>query len=315
VKDFDQNLLFSGFNTKSNGLNVDGYEINPEDTLGWDNIYYFDRDVKQTEQIIDEGGLKQWSFSAAIALSPNFDAGLSANIYSGNSDYRFTFLQEDEKDVFPDSLFPANFKSFKIDQSIKADYSAFNLKIGGTFKLKSGIRIGAAISLPTTFNVKEQYSSNGLLSFDDGFEIENPLIYTYDEKQNSFRYRDWSQTKMELKDDVTDDPFFEENQFIRQNFRGTLQYNLGGELYLEGLGMKLRGGYSVYPTPLENAISDMDKKYISAGVGFKVDRNVNLDIAYLRGTWKQESEDIYTPGGTLEDITQNRLFLGLSYNF
>lgn len=352
VKDFDQNLFFSGYNHISNGLNVDGYVINPKDTLNWDTIYYFDKDVKQTEQIIDEGGLGQWSFSAAISLSPNFDAGLAANIYSGNSDYSFTFLQEDEKDVFPDSLFPANFKSFKIDQSIKSDYSAFNLKVGGTFKLKSGIRIGAAIGLPTTFNVKEKYSSHGSLSFDDGFNIEDPVIYTYDEEKNihnevifedgqveykvktpmhfdggisysnrnitlaaSMRYRDWSQTKMELKGDVIDDPFFEENQFIRQNFRATLQYNLGGELYLDGLGMKLRGGYSVYPSPLENAISDMDKKFISAGVGFKVDRNVDLDLAYRRGTWKQQTKDIYTPGGTLEDITVNKFFIGLSYNF
>ena len=347
VKDFDKNLLFSGRNMISNGLNLD-----LEDLQGNVDIYWFDQGVKQTEQVIDEGGLNQWSFAAAMALSPNFTAGITANIYRGEDDYRFTFLQEDDKDVYPDSLYPANFNTFQINQSILADYSAFNLKIGGMFKVNQAIKLGAAIGFPTTFTVKENYNSNGLLTFDDGYEIENPVIYTYDDQQDvhhevifedgqieyevktpmhfdsgisfsnsnitlaaSMRYRDWSQTKMKLNDNSVDDPFFEENQFIRQNYRATLQYNLGGEIYLQGLNAKLRGGYSVYPSPQENALSDMDKKFISAGVGFKVDRNVSLDITYLRGSWKQESEDSYTPGGTLEDITLNKFFIGLSYNF
>lgn len=328
VKDYDQNLFFSGKNSQPSGL---AFEI--EDTLR-----YFDQNVKQTEQIIDEGGLNQWSFAAAIALSPNFTAGITANIYRGKDEYLFTFIQEDVDSLY--NIFPADFNMYQLNQKLITKYSAFNLKIGGIFKVNQAIRIGATIGLPTTFNVHETHHEDDLLAYDDEFEdavdygtfefeydVKTPMHFdggiSYSNRNitlaASMRYRDWSQTKYDIPDEQLTDPDYRAlldlNPIIRQDFRATLQYNLGGELYLEGLGMKLRGGYSVYPSPLENAISDMDKKFISAGVGFKVDRNVDLDLAYRRGTWKQETEDIYTPGGTLEDITLNRFYIGLSYNF
>ena len=333
VRDFDQNLLFSGFNTQSNDVSFD-----LEDQQGNTNTYPFDKEVQQTEQIMDEGGLKQWSFAAAIALSPNFTAGITANIYKGKDDYLFTFTQEDIENNY--NIFPGDFQSYQLNQKLLTDYSAFNLKLGGMFKVNRNVKIGAAIGLPTTFSVHETYSSDDLIIFDDDFE--DPYDYgtgefKYDVKTPmhfdggisfsnrnltlaaSMRYRDWSQTEFDIPDNQLDNSDYRDlldlNPVIRQDFRATVQYNLGGEIYLEGLNARLRGGYSVYPSPLKNASSDMDKKYISAGVGFKVDRNVNLDLTYLRGSWKQESEDSYTPGGTLEDITLNRFFVGLSYNF
>ncbi len=333
VKDFDQNLFFSGFNSQTNGL---GFEL--EDQQGNVDTYLFDKNVQQTEQIIDEGGLNQWSFAAAIALSPNFTAGATVNIYRGEDEYLFTFIQEDTRDNH--TQYPGDFESYQLDQTLITDYSAFNLKIGGMFRVNRAVRIGAAIGLPTTFSVHETFNENDLLVFDDGFEDAvdyGTAEFEYDVKTPmhfdggvsfstgnmtlaaSMRYRDWSQTKFDIPDDQLNDPDYRDlldlNPMIRQDFRATMQYNLGGEIYLDGLGAKLRGGYSVYPSPLENALDEMDKKFISAGVGFKVDRNVDLDIAYRRGTWKQESEDIYTPGGTLEDITVSKFYLGLSYKF
>jgi len=40
-----------------------------------------------------------------------------------------------------------------------------------------------------------------------------------------------------------------------------------------------------------------------------------LDVTLLRGTWSRKSEDSFTPGSTLEDITENRFFVGIRYNF
>lgn len=333
VKDFDQNLLFSGFNTRSNGISFD-----LEDQQGNTDTYFFDQNVQQTEQIIDEGGLSQWSFAAAVALSPNFTAGLTANVYRGKDEYLFTFVQEDVEDNY--TTLPADFDSYQLNQTLLTDYSAFNLKLGGMFKLNQGVTIGAAIGLPTTFKVSETFNENDVLVFDDGFEDEfdyGTFEFEYDVKTpmhfdggvsfsngnvtlaGSFRYRDWSQTKFDIPDNRLNDPDYryllDLNPIIRQDFRATFQYNLGGEIYLPGLNTKLRGGYAVYPSPLEDALSEMDKKFISLGAGFKIDRNVDLDIAYRRGSWEQQSEDIYTPGGTLEDITVSKFYLGLSYRF
>jgi long-subunit fatty acid transport protein len=107
----------------------------------------------------------------------------------------------------------------------------------------------------------------------------------------------------------------DENRVIRQDYRETIQYNLGGELFVPGLKMMLRGGYALYPSPLKNAAEDLDKQYYTAGVGFLIDRYVSLDFTYLRGIWKQESIVEFTPGGTLEEITSNKVLIGMTYRF
>lgn len=328
VKDFDRNLVFSGFNQRSNGL---GFVFD-------DTEYFFDKDVYQTEQINEDGGLNQWSLGAGIALSPNFTAGVTASVWSGEDDYQFSFLQEDRNNVYTE--YPGDFDSYTLNRTIQADYSALSLKVGGMFRVNEGIRLGGAIGLPTTFNVNETYTQDDLIVFDNGDEdaLEgDPGRFEYDVKtpfhfdggisvsnrnitlSASARYRDWSQTKFDVSNNQIADPDYagllDENRRIRQDFEATLEYHLGGELYMPGINSYLRGGYAVYPSPLKNASNDLDKKYITAGIGFVVDRYVTLDVTYLRGNWKQESVDEFTPGGTLEDITTNKVMIGMSYRF
>lgn len=333
VKDFDRSLFFSGYNTQSNGLAFD-----LEDENGNVDTYLFDRDVYQTEEVTDDGGLNQWSFSGAMALSPNFDAGVTVNIWKGEDEYQLTFLQEDRDNLY--NQYPADFSSYQLNQSLIAKYSAISVKLGGLFKINPGIRLGGSIGIPTTFTVNETYSQKDRLEFDDGYvdeadlgegefeyKVQTPFLFdgsvAFSNRSLTlaagFRYRDWSQTRFKVADEFRLDPDYaallEENKVIKRDYQPTLQYHLGGEVNLTGLNTVLRGGYAVLPSPLKNATNDMDKKFITLGVGFKVDRYVRLDIAYLRGKWKQESEDIYTPGGTLEDITLDKVFVGLVYRF
>lgn len=328
VKDFDQNLTFSGFNRESNGLGFD---------FG-DDFYLFDKDIYQTEQINEEGGLNQWSIGAGVALSPNFTAGITGNVWDGESEYQFTFLQQDRDDLY--RQFPADFDSYMLSRTIKTDYSGFGLKLGGMFSVGNDVRLGGAVGLPTTFTVKENYQANDRIVFDNGDEDvweSDPGLFEYKVKTpfyfdggisfsngaltlaGSARYRDWSQTRFEVSGAQVGDPNYSgllaENQRLRRDFRSTLQYHLGGELLLPGSNVLLRGGYAVYPSPLKNASGDLDKRVISGGMGFLLDRYVSLDFTYLRGSWQQESVDEFTPGGTLEEITTHKVLVGFSYRF
>ncbi|NIV16416.1 MAG: hypothetical protein GWN62_35735 [Aliifodinibius sp.] len=330
VKDFDQNLQFSGFNPRSNGL---VFNIN-------DEPFEFDENVYQFERVVDEGGLNQWSLGAGIALSPNFTAGATATIWDGDDDYEFTFFQEDRNNIYDGTPGTMNYHSYQLNRAIQADYEAFGLKLGGMFELANGLKLGTAIQFPVTFTVHETFAENDLLVFDDGFEdpfeyptnefeykVKTPFQFDGGASFNSrlltlsgdVRYRDWSQTKFDVPDEFLADQDYvellEENKVIRTNYRATLQYNLGGEIFLPGLRSKLRGGYAVFPTPFEDASDEMDKKYFTGGISFLIDRYVSLDFAYLRGSWKQESEDDLTPGGTFEDITTNKVLVGLVYKF
>lgn len=328
VRDFDQNLLFSGFNQQSNGLT---FNIDDQD-------YAFDQDVYQSEQVSDEGGLNQYSFGAGVAISPNFTAGVTATIWDGQDDYLMTFRQEDRNNNY--ETFPADFESYLLNRNLITNYSGFGLKFGAMFELTEGVNLGATIGLPTTFRVEETFGENDLLTFDDGTEDAfeaTPGVFEYDVKtpfhfdlgasfsnnnvtlSGATRYRDWSQTRFDVPNGFLDDEdfvdLFEENNVIRQNYTSTVDYHVGAEVYLDGFKSKLRGGYAYYPSPLKNASSDFDKTFFSGGISFLLDRYVTLDLTYLRGSWQQESEDNLTPGGTNEEITTNKLLVGLTYKF
>lgn len=333
IRDFDEYLFFSGFNRQSNGL-----EFELDDGNGNLDWYSFDRDIYQTEEIIDEGGLHQWSFGGAVSLSPNFDAGVTLNFWSGRDDYNFNYYQEDRDDNF--FIFPGDFYSYTLNQNLVTDYKAFSLKLGGMFKMNNATKIGLAMEFPTTFTVTENYSYSDEIVFDDGYvdafdyepgewEYKVKTPYRFDagiafhadniNLTAAATYQDWTQTRFEKPDFSVSDPDYSdllnENIFIQKDYRETVNYHLGGELLLPNSHVVIRGGYAYYPSPLKDASSEFNKTVYSGGIGLKIGSNTTLDATYLRGGWKRESEDIYTPGGTLEDITENRLLLGIRYNF
>ena len=329
VKDFDEYLSFNGFNQQSNGL-----EFQLRDDQGNYSWYPFDRNVTQSEEVMVEGGLHQWSFGGAIALSPNFDFGVSMQFWRGQEDYNLYFLQEDSENIY--TSYPGDFFSYSVSDNIISRYKAFSIKMGGMFKLNPATRLGLAVEFPTTFSITEDYTSSDELIFDDGYvdpyEYE-PATWEYKVKtpyrfdaglgvqlanlrvNGSATFQDWQQVRFVVPENRSFDSDYQEliseNSIIQTNYRATLNYHVGGEFYVPYSNVYLRGGYAVYPSPLKDATSDLDKKVYSGGIGIRVGKSTFLDATYLQSNWKRESEDIFTPGGTLEDITEGRVFLGI----
>ncbi len=333
VADYDDYLYFTGFNELSNGL-----EFELEDDNGIYNWYTFDRDVHQTEEVFSRGGLHQWSLAGGIALSPNFDFGATMNFWNGKEEYNLMFRQEDTENIY--TIYPADFHSYTLHHNLITDFDAFSLKLGSIMKINRALRLGFAMEFPTTFKIREYYDSNDELTFDDGYvdavtfepsewEYKIKTPYRFDagiglKSSNlnlaaSLTYQDWTQTRYEKPETIPMNSEYSEllseNRIIQKEFRETLNYHLGGEIIIPNSNLFLRGGYAVYPSPLKEATSDMDKKVYSAGIGFKIGESTRLDFTYLTTAWDRESEDIYTPGGTLEQVTKNQLFLGLRFQF
>lgn len=333
VRDFDDYLYFSGFNELSNGLQ---FEL--DDGSGNFRWYDFDRHLTQSEEVSDAGGLHQWSFGGGVALSPNFDVGVAANYWRGKDEYRMQFRQEDSDDRY--NLFPADFHSYQLTNNLITDYSAFGVKLGGMFKPNRALRVGLAMEFPVTFTLTEQYASSDQLEFDDGYidsydygsgewqyKVRTP--YRFDagvvvqnrliRLSGAVTYQDWTQTRFKVPDNAPLDADYsdllDQNRRIQENYRETINYHLGGEIYFPGSSFFLRGGYAVYPSPLKDAASDMDRVYYTGGIGLKLWRDSRLDFSYLRGSWTRETEDDYTPGGTLEEVTEHRILVGLRYAF
>jgi long-subunit fatty acid transport protein len=333
TKDYDEYLNFSGYNTLSNNLIIP--IINEDDE---EIEYLFDRNVKQTEKINQDGNLSNWSLGGGIMLSPNFSIGLSLYFYSGSSNYLFDFYQDDINNFY--NQYPADFTSYELHQKILSDFSGWGAKIGGLFQLNRSLKLGVAIDFPTTLNVLETYSENDALYYDDGYadevdlgggeweyDVNYPFKFAagiaFDLKQltlaGTFEYRDWTQTKFNIPDGYSlnadyNDLLYENNYFA-DLFRATTNYHFGGEYRIRGSGLKIRGGYSFIPSPFSEAAGNLNRQYFSTGFGYDMDQNSTLNVSYTRGYWKKESIDDFTPGGTSESIQTSRILAGISYRF
>ncbi len=333
IHEMDQNLIFSGFNTASNGLSFS--EISGTDTLD----FPFDKDLQQTEHVLNEGSIGQWSFGGAIALSPKVNVGISFDFINGSTEYQWDYLQEDTQNNF--SVFPGDYYSYELIRIVNTDYSAFGIKTGANIQISPALKAGINVGLPVTYTVEENYGENDILTYDDGYEdaydygngrykykIKMPFYFdaglAFTGKllsvEAGMRYRDWSQLRFETEDDgvesiAGDNELLALNNDIADQLRATVNYHLGGEIAIPAYGLKIRGGYAYKPVPLKDMDTDMDRKYFTFGLAYEADQYVTFNLSFVRASWKQFTEDAYTPGGTEENINKDQTLLGIIYNF
>lgn len=329
VLDYDDHLYFEGFGDISNDI---GFEI--EDDNGDIYFYPFDQGVYRQEEVRSEGSLRQWSLGGAIALSPNFTIGLTTSLVHGKEEYNFGFSQFDDDNLYNE--YPGDFDVYKVNQYLQSEYLALNIKLGGMVDLNNMFKIGGVITLPSKYYVEETHSFSDNLFFDDGtddptedsgnwdYHVKTPFIFdagiAFTNKMITLsaaaRYRDWSQTRFEVSDFETNSQDYSdlisENNYLARDYDQVLEYRLGGEVTLPGLNTKLRAGYTLIPSPLRDSTDE--RITYSAGVSFKVDKNVSLDFSYLKRDWTRDSWDIYTPAGVNEKIETHKVLVGLTYN-
>ncbi|MBN2417117.1 hypothetical protein JXO52_14870 [bacterium] len=332
-KHFDDFSYFSGFSSENNGL---GFEL--EDLDGSEYYYPYESDVLRTEDVREFGHLGAWSFGGGIALSPGFSLGVTFSRITGYSEYDYRFYQDDVDNLY--YQYPANYDSYELYQFLRSEYRGWQTRVGGLFTLNRNLRLGLSVDLPSSLRVLENYSAEDVIYFDDDTESSWDLgsgeweyLVRYPTKVSggvafdtrflmlaaSGEYRDWTQTRFDVPsgyeyefNDDYDDLLFE-NIGFKDQFRPVLSWSAGGELRVPGTGLRLRGGYRVVPSPLYGADETLDKTYLSAGIGYELDRNTVLNATYIQGDWDRITSDINTPEGTTEHIRTQRIMMGITY--
>lgn len=137
----------------------------------------------------------------------------------------------------------------------------------------------------------------------------------------SLHFAEWSQSQYKTEDDSQ----FRASTSFETQYRDILRYHLGVEYRVPVVALDLRVGYYMDPIPfvgprdLDSLISappilfEQDRRFITLGTGLLLDEVVQVDLAYVRGTFKQVEE--YSDNVLSEDHTINRLVVGLGYNF
>lgn len=329
---YDGLMSFSGFSLRDNDL---GFPITVD---GIEKYYLFSKNVQRSERVLSSGGLEQLTFSFGVAISPVSSFGLSISRLSGREDYEFSFSQEDLQNTYKE--FPIDFNQYDLVQSLITKTSGWNLRAGFKTSANEWFQIGMAFSLPYTLKVKENHASSEVLLFDNGdvsdvtefgrydYELVMPIILdigiavTADNLalSTSIRYKNWGDTQFNLNniDHGSDEylMFEEENKNINFLYRPVFQFRAGAEYlweFSDTFGMTFRAGGGLLPSPEGN--SKADQSFLSLGLGIPFYQAMMLDMAYIIRNYEKRSSDLFTPSGTLEEVSTGRLLINVSYLF
>lgn len=359
IKDLNHVVQYSGFNPNSNDLAFSIYN-----DLGYDGLILpFDLDLNISQSIKEEGHLSEWSIGSAIDLAPNFSAGATINFLGGGSDYRLKYLQEDAKGTNSYDIEDTNgqlienfyYNYYQLEQLVSTDYSGFELKLGGLWRLDNSLRVGGNITFPVKLSVDETWTFSDELSY-DVYSIADDVTYHFIEPYDSVgkfsynikipfkfdlgvsysfknlmltaagRYVDWTQLKLE-RDDNT--PEWYETYFTRQNdqvpliLKDVFSYSAGAQIALFENRLQLRAGYRYVPSPLKDVDKKVDKRYFSLGAGFAAGEGTQIDVAFIRGLYEADKyyrydwdyDQTLEPMKTKEKYLMDRLQVGLRLNF
>jgi long-subunit fatty acid transport protein len=281
----------------------------------FEHFFYSDTDsaCKRSYNEIESGSLTNWVFSIAMDLSEHLSMGASVNIWRGNDDYLMSNFYDNEKNI---DRFDHNY-----DRNINAEYSAVNFKFGALYKLGILGRIAATISTPIKFDVNEDWNKNWHV-FDNydpvyadyheyidtssttDYTIQSPITLGVGAAFTLFpnlviaadvEYRDWSQMRYKSSPPLVNRTKSEANIDIKNNYRATAQFRVGAEFTVPLINLQLRAGYFNQPSPYEKATISAakenftaGKRYFTAGVGMLLDKQIKLDITWLKGWWDDE---------------------------
>ncbi|HVO74881.1 MAG TPA: outer membrane protein transport protein, partial [Ignavibacteriaceae bacterium] len=326
----DDNMFLLGLSYRPTGTNQDVTPINGG--------------LSQYGDILTSGDINNWTFSGAVEIYKNLFVGLNLNIITGNYDNTYNYNEEDVNNLFQDQIDPndagtTNFQLLHIDKHLNWDISGWDAKIGLLYQVNPMLRIGTTVQFPKIYSIKENYSDNFYSDFvnQPGFaldpysdEVEYDIVTPYEfgfglaanVKGLIFSAEgtliDYSQSKF---DDLNgfEDPAKTQsdlNRDIKDGLVAAVNYNLGLEYTIPDVGLRLRGGFFVQPSPYKDDPPEYDKKYITGGIGFLAEETIGIDLGYAYGWW-DDFGDNYGTGlsRTLQKITSNNFILSAIYRF
>ena len=311
------------------------------------NLKGEDQGLAADHALQHEGELALAGVSAAIDVSSAVSLGATLGLVSGEDEAVNEFDWADLQNEFDEQRFLAR-DSFT-DEYQWTPYAVLGVMLR-TPRDKPRYRLGATFATGGTHKIRYVFrgspSDTGYSSveYDDGtveefsdeearntYELALPFEFGVGASAEalpgltlagSLHLAEWSQSEYEGDDDgLRADTSFE------TQYRDVLRYHVGVEYRVPVVALDLRAGYFVDPVPFigpRDPDSDdppirieEDRRFITLGAGILIDEAMQIDLAWVRGAFKQVEEysGQYSDNVLSEDYAINRLVVGLSYNF
>lgn len=264
---------------------------------------------------IETGGMWKWSAGGAVDISPRLSVGAALHLLTGSDEYRW-----DSRDATIDNVITE-------DQLIEIDYVGVSAAGGISFNVSPTLAAGLTIETPTLLNAEETslYAIDSLFSdyiFEypsySTYNVTRPFVFGFGmagsfSRANlaaDFRYTDWTQMDFDYDSPDLDADENDALRFIQDELSEVVSIQLGGEFLLPAQGMTVRAGFFRDPLPVDDKHIEKQRQYITAGLGFLIDRVMTLDIAYVHGGYELRNED---PGTYNAEYKTRRLFATFGY--
>lgn len=263
----------------------------------------------------ETGGMWKWSAGGAVDISPRLSVGASLHLLTGKDEYRW-----ESRDATIDNVISE-------DQLIEIDYVGVSAIGGVSFNVSPTLSAGLTIETPTLLDAEENalYAIDSLFSdyiFEypsySAYNVTRPFVFGFGMAGSfgqanlaaDFRYTDWTQMDFDYDSPELDAEENDAIRFIQDELSEVISIQLGGEYLLPEQGLTLRAGYFRDPLPVDDRFIEKQRQYITAGVGFLIDRVMTLDLAYVHGGYELRDDD---PGTYNAEYKTRRLFATFGY--
>jgi len=353
IRDYESSLKLNGFNPNSSAYRTILDRIYPyvyfDEQINEEYIFdtTINDSVYQSETLLSSGGLKAWALSGAAEVQKDLFLGASINIWSGSEEHSLRFEEEDRENYYTkfdstireDGVKVYNYddlQSLESTEKINSEFKAVNLKVGLLYRMNRFLSLGATVESPKTFTIKEKWEASDVVYYDDNsmddfppaegefeYKVQEPWVFGFGLSASllnitlagDVEFADWTQAKFLTDSPIEGDTKDAANMRIKENFRPVRNVHLGGEFSIPFLNTKLRAGVAHLPSIFKDADEKEDKKFVSLGASFLIDKQMMIDIGWSKGWWTDFTIDNLTNVQTEEERAVNRFLVTCSIRF
>ncbi len=320
----------------------------------------FTSGLQESGTVTEEGGMNALRFGAGVDVAENIAVGATVNVFFGSYDYRRVLNEQDVNNIFTqpkDSLPPDNFQSAQIIDTRNQNEVGFSLKLGLLASPSEHFRVGFTFETPEVYTVNDQFQRTGSSHFRDGrnYSSTDPLTNNDVLSLNPFIVNNYTVTtplklaggisfntsgltlsasadfsdQSQLRFSNADVDLSDLNDSARQNLKATLNWKLGAEYVIKPVGLILRGGFGMNPSPYKNDASSfnttVNTTVISGGLGILLSKSSIAEITYRRTSYTTDhvlyNDYSVATGNAIsasiptDAVVQNQFLLSFSFRF
>ena len=273
---------------------------------------------RQTEDLLSDGDMYAGTLAAAFDASENVSIGASVSIVGGTYERTFLYTARDQYGVSPD------YETYHLEIDSEADVAGLGLKLGALFYLTDQLAAGATIALPTTLTFSgtetERRATTGEEENDEtvvtSFEDKLTLPFTFGVGASwspldlvivgcDYQYTNWSEMEYEGR------VYLGDQAERRDAYEATHDLNVGVEVTIPEMPIRVRGGYMTRPVSYRGLTVDDDRAYWTVGAGILIDTVLAIDVAWLSAAYERSADDY----DFAESVDETALIIEAAYRF